>query len=439
MADDHKTLKTLVGALTSRIRSFSRVGMTYEGNRDLYKTLGYKRRLYFEDYWQRYFRGGIAARVVDAFPNATWRYHPIIKSDNPKFNEAWANLVQRQKVYHYLERVDRISGIGHYGVLYIGTRGGGSTDKPLGKVKNEEDIIFLAPYSEGHATIHDFFKEPNDPKFGFPELYHIQPIVETEDTRLSVPSFAAHESRILHVAENLIEDEILGVPRQKRVWNYLDDLDKIMGGTAEAVWRTVDRGIQFNLDKDAELDPEDAKAMEDDMDAFVHGFQRYMKTQGVDANVLGSEVPDPRGAFEIVVALISGTTGIPQRVLTGSERGQLASNQDERNFHARVKERQNSFVEPKIIRPFIDKMQAIGALPEAEYTIEWPDPSTLTRREMSDVAARVAQALSNASKQEGMTEPIMDGQEFKEKFLNFSPPNLAEGPDDPVGGAGGNN
>lgn len=427
-------LKALESILMSRVRSFNRVGLTYDGNRDLYKTLGYKRRLHFEDYWQRYFRGGVAARVVDAFPNATWRTRPRIISENPQFNEAWTSLVNRLKVFHYMERADRISGIGHYGALLIGARNTGSTENPLPKVRNEDDIIFLAPYSEGHAEIYSFIQDTGNPRFGFPETYTIQPVAETEDTRLTLPSFEAHHSRVLHIAEGLVEDEILGVPRQKRVWNYLDDLDKIVGGSAEAVWRTVDRGIQFDLDKDAELDPSDAGNMEDEMDEFVHGFKRYLKTQGVTANPLGSDVPDPRGAFEIVVALISGTTGIPQRVLTGSERGQLASNQDERNFNARVKERQVSYAEPLILRPFIDKLMEIGALPEADYTVEWPDLSTMTRREHADVAARVAQAVSNAAK----GTDVMSGDEFKNRFLDFSVPAPAEGPEDSLDDTGTN-
>ena len=57
------------------------------------------------------------------------------------------------------------------------------------------------------------------------------------------------------------------------VWNYLDDLDKIMGGSSEAVWRTVDRGIQFDIDKDADLTSEDEDDFEDEIDEYIHGLQ----------------------------------------------------------------------------------------------------------------------------------------------------------------------
>ena len=53
--------------------TMTRAGITFSGRRDLYETLGYLRTLRYEDYYQRYRRGCIASRIIDAFPAATWR------------------------------------------------------------------------------------------------------------------------------------------------------------------------------------------------------------------------------------------------------------------------------------------------------------------------------------------------------------------------------
>ena len=49
------------------------VGATFDGKRDMYGVLGYRDLVSTEDYRSKYRRGGIAGRVVDVFPNATWR------------------------------------------------------------------------------------------------------------------------------------------------------------------------------------------------------------------------------------------------------------------------------------------------------------------------------------------------------------------------------
>lgn len=425
-------LKAAHEIVKARTEWLHRLGKTFGGKRDLYETLGYQRNVHFQDFWERYLRGGIAGRIVDAMPQATWRNRPKITSEDERFNEAWTRLANRLNVFHMLERADRVSGIGHYGVLFIGTRGA-NEDRPIRQVRNEEDVVLLRPFTEANADIHKLVQEPSNPRFGLPEVYSLEPGTTKDGVTITRRTVHAHHSRVIHIAEGLLEDEIFGVPRLQRVWNYLQDLDKVVGGTSEAVWRTVDRGIQFDVDKDAELKPEDEQKLEDELEAYVHDWKRYIQTQGVKANVLGSDVPDPSNTFDMLISLISGSTGIPQRVLLGSERGQLASNQDERNFNARVKERQQSFAEPLILRPFINRLISIGALPEVEYQVQWPDLGTQTRREQADVAARVAQGLANWSKQPGVEVPVLDAEEFR-RLLSFEPAPLAEGPEDPLTG-----
>ena len=425
-------LKALDSMIRSRLDFMNRIGKTFGGRRDLYDTLGYPRTIKFDDFFERYLRGGIGGKVVDALPQATWRNRPKIISNDESFNEAWGRLADRLSIFHYLERADRISGIGHYGVLFIGARAG-SDESPIQEVRDEGDILFLSPFSEGRADIERLVDDTRDPRFNLPQLYTLYPGQATDGTIVSHQSIRVHHSRVIHIAEGLVEDEIFGIPRMQRVWNYLLDLDKVVGGSSEAVWRTVDRGIQFNVDKDAELSEDQEKQFSEEIEEYIHGLRRHLRTQGVEANVLGSDVNDPTGQFDMLMSLISGTTGIPKRTLLGAESGQLASNQDERNFNALVKARQESYAEPLILRPLIDKFMDIGALPKTDYQVHWPDLSTLTRREQADVAARYAQALANFSKQEGVDRPVLQPEEFRDKFLRTDPPRLAEGPEDPVG------
>jgi hypothetical protein len=103
---------------------------------------------------------------------------------------------------------------------------------------------------------------------------------------------------------------------------------------------------------------------------------------------------------DVILNDISGGAGIPKRQLIGSERGELASSQDESNFLGTVAGRQEHDAEPGILRPVLDRLIATGVLPEPEggsYTVEWPSLFELTEEEQSQVALNLAQALKNAA------------------------------------------
>ena len=400
-------MHSLVSTIVSRANLSNRAGITFGTKRDLYAELGYTRTLDFPQYFDRYQRGGIASRIVEAFPTATWRNPPIVTvKENEGFKEVWDNLVTRLSVYHYLERADKLAGIGRYSVVLFGTSGGRGTEFALPKVKGPEDLLFLALFSEENAIIRELVKESSNPRFGLPSKYNIQFISGMNvDSRGSFKVVDA--SRVIHIAEGTLEDDIFGAPRLKKVWNYLDDLDKVIGGSSEAIWKTVDRGMQFDLDKDLDLSEDDEAAFSDEIEEYMHGMSRFFKTKGITTTVLGSTISDPTGPVGAIMGLISGTTGIPQRILMGSERGELSSGQDERNFNSRVRERQLSYAEPIVLRPFLNKLIDINVLPEPNgpINIEWPDLAILTDKEVADIAARTGQAIKHVSDQAILVVP----------------------------------
>ncbi len=420
-------LGTNASVLLGRARLANLVGTTFEGSRDLYKYLGYKRTLTFDDYDQRYRRGGIAGRVVDVYPQATWRNPPKLvdkgkqtEEEQSEFVKAFDKMAQRLNLFHYMERVDKLAGIGQYAVLLIGVKGGKALDKQMPKLSSPDDVLFVSPYSQHNAPIKSFVTDPSNSRFGLPETYNVKlgkdlTIGESDANNVERE---VHHSRLLHVADNLIEDDIFGLPRMHRIWNYLDDLDKIVGGSAEAVWRVTDRGMQFDIDPEADLDPDDEAAFADEIEEYLHNIKRSIKTKGVKITNLGSDEVKIDGPFESTMQLISGTTGIPTRILLGSERGQLASSSDDRNFNSRVKERQQSYGDPVILRPFTDKLIMNGAFGKdtIEYKVKWPDVSTLTEKERADVAARYAQGIVHVSKQDP-TQLVMSPESYRRRFI----------------------
>jgi len=64
-----QTLSTLM----QRMAWAGRVGKQYNGERDVYKALGYPVTITYEDYSSRYLRQDIAAAIINRPAEATWR------------------------------------------------------------------------------------------------------------------------------------------------------------------------------------------------------------------------------------------------------------------------------------------------------------------------------------------------------------------------------
>jgi len=407
---DENKLKVLA-SIVSRASLAQYLGKQFGGARDLYKVLGYKSVISFNDYLAKYTRGGIAKRIVDAPSSATWRRPPIVYENNSKnpdtpFEKDWVALNKRLRVLHYFERVDRISGIGRFGILMIGiggSRGRDLSKKLEGKLDDPNQITHLSVFSEGSVRIKELVDDRSDPDFGKPLLYEITLSPESYAS-VDYMNVTVHASRVIHVAEDLMEDEVYGTPRLQAVFNLLDDLDKTVPGSAEMFWQGAYRGLHVDVNPEfqlGELDNDSLAELDEEIEEYIHGIRRVIRTQGVDVKPIRSQIADPSGVFDAIITLISGTTKIPKRILFGSERGELASEQDEVNWNSRIKERQEQFAEPVILRPFVNKMIDLGVIspPDGVYDVHWPSLFEMDETRQAQAVwtwARAAEKLADA-------------------------------------------
>ena len=423
----------VLSMVEGRAKIAAALGQQFGGRRDLYAELGYPRKISPAQYVARYERGGIAGQIVDAPSAATWRHPPDIVEDDhasepTQFEQAWERVSKQLRVMHYLDRVDRLAGLGRFAILLIGFNDGLGPEQPVGSLMTP-GVLYLSPFGEASVGIKRWTQDPGNPRYGQPEAYEVDFGGDLADTRREV-----HWSRVIHVAEGLTEDEVYGQPRLKRPWNYLEDLDKVAGGAGEMFWQGAFRGLHLDLDKDANVQPQEEERMSQEIDEYVHRIRRYMRTQGVQVNALGGEVADPRGPFEVLISLIAGSTRIPKRVLLGSERGELASSQDITNWNAHISERQETFAEPLVLRPLVDRLIATGALPEPSeaYKVKWPNLFELSDKEKAEIAQTTAGAIQRYAPF-GETDAVVPIPEFREKILGLeAEPPEGTGPMDPA-------
>ena len=386
----------------------------FGGRRNLYDVFGYSRNPTFSDCMAKYVRQDIAARVIDAPAAALWTNPPQIIAEQEDWNIAWLNLVIQCQLWERIERLDKLAGLGKYSIVLIGFNDGLPLDQPVNPTKvarSDRKVLYLQPYSVESAEIQMFEDNHTSEHYMKPKMYLIDP--KNEIAPLSQPSkqgaipakglskFQVHHSRVLHICENPLENDVFGAPRLERVYNILDDLLKVTGGTAETFWLTGNRGMQVDIDKDMELDPGDEKALAAELDEYSQNLRRVIRTRGVKINNLGSDNPDPTGTFNVLIQMLSGATGIPRRILTGSEAGQLASDQDRANWADRIDERRSDFGNPIVLIPLLAKLSQYGALPIPEklvITINWPNAFKLSPLENAQTSAQHARSATNFAK-----------------------------------------
>ncbi|MCE8418399.1 DUF1073 domain-containing protein [Rhodovulum sulfidophilum] len=420
-------------ALVSRKILAGRAGQSFNGARDLYETLGYPLGLTPEDYVDAYLRQDIAARIVDAYPDATWREAPKVNGPD-EVREAFGKLDARLHIWRALHRADRLAGLGHYGVLLLGLDGGQPMDQPVRG--NRFTLLYLQPHSERTAQIVRWEDNPKSPRFGRPLLYRITSGVNWTGAGAGQKSFIAHHSRVIHIAERALEDESIGTPRLERVWNRLMDLDKLLGGSAEMYWQNVAMLMHLKADLEVKWDPDEAEALKAQVEEMQHGLRRWLRTRGVDASNIapGLQGADPANHIDKQLDMIAGATGIPKRILIGSEAGELASSQDENNFVGRVEERREQFAGPSIAMPFLTRCTELGILPPGADGIAWPENDTLGEVARAEIAEKNAQAIATYANAPG-AELIVSPAEFRETLgYKAAQPKVAE--DDDLGAEG---
>ncbi len=397
--------------LISRLQLANRAGLQFGGLRDLYAVFGYNKALTADDLLAKYTRQDIASRIVDAPPSATWSHPPTMK-DNDVVQAKWDVLTKKTKLWGAMYRADRLARLNAFSLLLIGFDDSGDLAQPVrpGSVKQ---LLYVRSIGARQVEEVEFDDNVRSPRFGMPNMYKVKfddPTVKastagTIRTR-GIKDFTVHWTRTVHVTENPLEDLVFGIPILEKVYNLLDDLLKVAGGTSEMYWLTGNRGLHASIDADMDVDPDDAADLADEIEEYQHQLRRFIKTRGVDLKVLESTTPNPKDVFEMIMALISGTTGIPRRILTGSEAGQLASEQDRANWAERITERRNLYATPDMLDPVVERLQHVNLLPEGDIEWEWPSAFIQNPLEESQVMAQTARAVGNLSRQTGNQKPM---------------------------------
>jgi hypothetical protein len=392
----------------------------FEPGRNIEQECGHPLVYDITDGKKAFLRDDIAKRVVTLYPEESWETPPMIYETEDEsetaFEKAWKELDKRLHLNALFVRADILSGIGRYGVILLGVNDGLSLEIPIpgidlktgeaaGATTNaaptgERKLMYLRCFDETFIQIRLLNNDPTSPRFGLPDMYSIefaadqlqgarQAVPAGQQTQMpSAPGTTSrrdvHWTRVIHLADNRLNNDIYGTPRMEIVYNRLLDLKKITGGSGEMFWKGGFPGLSLEAQVPTDGAPVqfDKEQTKEEVEKYMKGLQRYLALIGMQAKSLTVQVADPKPHADIQLTMIAIALACPLRVFMGSEQAQLASGQDIISWNDRMMRRRDTYISPFILHPFIQRLQAIGVLPETSedgVTIEWDDMNAIER------------------------------------------------------------
>lgn len=366
-------------------------------------------------------RNGVARRVVNLWPDECWVGLPDVyetedTKDETEFETTWDLLRQKKHVLHFLKRMDVLSGIGSYGVMLLGIDDGGKLDTPVESVESVDGVmpddfkgagtkhrlLFLKCFDESAVTIEKREPSTSSPRYGLPLFYKVtMEDVTTGGTQGISKDIRIHWTRVLHYADNRLTSELFGESRLQAVYNNLLDLRKISSSSGEMFWRAGISGTAWGVDPDlvpagTMLTADQKTDMKEALSDYYEGMQRYLFSSGMKPQDIAPKLTDPEPYIKAQILLICIGIAVPYRVFMGTEEGKLAGGQDRKTWLERVAGRQESYVTPLIIRPFVERLQLLGILPMTKEPciVTWPERDTPTPKEKAETAKDQTEAMA---------------------------------------------
>lgn len=428
---DEQFLQMYANALAREVGR--RYDSYFEGKRDLTTILGRPETgdITPEMVNGRMQRDSTANSVVSRPVDATWKKPPAVWDGDrldTEFVTAWRALVKRHKVWSRLKMTDRLATMHRYAILVFGVKDDKALAEPL--VPSDGGVLelsYIRAYDESAIRRIRHETDAKSDRFGYPVSYLVDVSHRVSDAEIRTTQVEIHHSRVLHIVQNPLTDDHIGLPFLFPIWDDLDDMLKVTGGSSENFWRMAAEDIIAKISADTQF-PNDAEKEKFKQGLYdrANRLTNLLMVQGVDDIKINSGQPvDPTGVFSVLARRIAGYSGVPQRVLFGAEAGTLASEQDESNFASNIATRQLTYAQPDILEPFIDFCIANGILPAPQSGIyhlgerdrngewRWPPIEAMNEKEEAEIAERRALAMQRAADTAMVTGDVLGDDEVR--------------------------
>lgn len=395
---------------------------------------GYPDEINDNDYWNMYDRLGLAKRIVEVYPDESWKVNPTVKEvdseeDETEFEKALTELGsslgtidpneenyfktddETNPIWGILRQLDIDSGIGESGLLLFGLDDKDGLEQPVKESGNQ--LLFLNTFHSTQFNVATTQDDKSKPRYKKPELYNIN--------SSSGEQMKVHWTRVIEVAQPK------RCPRLRPVFNDCQDAIKVYGAGAETYWQ----GALNILSMESTFDPGDYKidtdSLKDMMEQVRNGMQREVFLEGLKANRVAPTVVSPAPQIEAILNHICITLGVPKRIFLGSERGELASSQDSKAWNQRLTGRRNRYITPKLVMPFINRCIKLGILPvpSDKLVTRWDEEADLEPKEKAEVNKVKVQTLVGYAESPD-AQGVISEKDFLVKYMDETPESAKE-------------
>ncbi|OVE83205.1 anti-CBASS protein Acb1 family protein [Natronolimnobius baerhuensis] len=397
-------------------------------NRDIFDTFDWTRRPTAKQFYALYRTHPFAGPIVDRPAFTTWRDEPII-TDKPDeetdFKDDVEKLFRNLDLPSQMERVDRLAGIGRYGLSVFITTDCLDEDGTVDEDRLAEPIDPEQFTADGLDNIvqHKLFSEISvdaiewgnethaaEGRWGLPVRYSIDFSSEGDtDKSDSDRTWSVHHSRTVAVpASRRLDHDFFAPPRLEGSFNVLRDILKVLGSVAEMAYRGADKGLAVSHNpNDVDVTSEQFWEQHDEeVQEWFQGLKPIFETTG-EVQELGGQIADVSNIFEPQLSALATDTGIPKRVFEGDPAGALASaEEDTQAYFGLIKERRTEYAGPLNARPHIQWFVDNGLITPPSggwFDIDWETLRVLSEQEQADLEAKRGEALRNIS-----DDPLLD-------------------------------
>jgi len=387
-----------------------------EGIPDYYEVFDWDPNPTATDYYAMALRNPYAFAVTFLPPMTSWRDPPEIVDDaegadgQTDFEENIERIARENDLWNYGSRADMLAGIGTFGLLVLefddieqADVGDGRNGGFASEVGDPSSLQGLKVYSR-ESVDNVVLGGPGSGRWNQPLRYELD-LTDENDEEFGIEqqgpdTMWVHHSRVIHIhSDQLLDDEMRGIPRQQPVYNNLVDIEKTLGSAGELAYRASAWGININISKDFQIDDDAQEQLREHLSRWQHGLENVLRTHGADdVKSLGGEDIDPSLVIDPNVEGLSAQTGIPQSILKGNETGERATTQDLKEWYGKIQERREQFVTPTIVRAIVDRLIKYGVAPAPRngpeaYSVEWEPLHEMSEKDEADIQQTRAQAL----------------------------------------------
>lgn len=442
--------------LSSRVDLFRRFSGLIDSRRDVQRECHWPVAPFLPELLQAvYEHDPLGYRVVSMRPEASWQSKLSVTEDEHSDTDTDFEAALRECgsglegepsyllddelpwLRSLLRRADEQSGVGRYGVVVLVTDDGLPPDQPAGgfeevnsapsgrrpdgtpyaanvtgpyrltvnaRAAKGTKLIGAHPFPEYLAPIASFENNPTSPRYCRPASYSITfadpnaaGTLQGQQGTVGVTR-VVHWSRVVHVALGRRSSPTFCPPRLDPVLYPVLDARKIRGAGAEGYWQQAFALLFLMTDPalggDVFVSDEARQGLKDMLENIRNGLQRDGLLKGFTPQTVAPAVADPTGQYDLQLKTICVGIDVPKRIFEGSERGELASSQDTRDWLASVRLRNTGELTPCLVGPVVSRLVSLGCVPQPRkgFKADWEDVSTQTDQEKAAVFLTRVQA-----------------------------------------------